>query len=41
MYSSRAFTNIEEMIWIGEEEARKQINQIKQVIDQWKELHKE
>lgn len=41
MYSSRAFTNIDELILLGEEEARKQINQIKQTIDQWKELHKE
>ena len=41
MFSSRAFTNIEEMILIGEEEARKHMNQIRNVIDQWKELHKE
>ncbi|MCQ6273981.1 patatin-like phospholipase family protein [Bacillus sp. V3B] len=41
MYSSRAFTNIDELISIGEEEARKHINQIKQTMDQWKELHKE
>jgi NTE family protein len=36
-YSSRAFTNIEEIIQIGEEEARKQIPVIKQVIAKWKE----
>lgn len=41
IYSSRAFTNIDELILIGEEEARKHINEIKQKIDQWKELHKE
>jgi NTE family protein len=41
MYSSRAFTNIDELILIGEEEARKQINQIKQTIDQWEEFHKQ
>lgn len=37
MYSSRAFTNIEEIIRIGEEETRKYIPQIKQVINDWKE----
>ncbi|WML43592.1 patatin-like phospholipase family protein [Neobacillus sp. PS3-40] len=37
MYSSRAFTNIEEIIAIGEEETRNQINKIKSVIEQWKE----
>ncbi|MEH7122977.1 patatin-like phospholipase family protein [Bacillus sp. JJ1532] len=37
MYSSRAFTNIEDIIRIGEEETRKQIKQIKEVINQWKE----
>lgn len=36
-YSSRAFTNIDEIIAIGEEEAKKQIVKIKQVIEQWKE----
>jgi NTE family protein len=41
MYSSRAFTNIDELILIGEEEARKQINQIKQTIDRWEEFHKQ
>ncbi|WNS77062.1 patatin-like phospholipase family protein [Bacillus sp. DTU_2020_1000418_1_SI_GHA_SEK_038] len=37
MYSSRAFTNIEEIIRIGEEETRKHIKEIKEVINQWKE----
>ncbi|WP_053362059.1 patatin-like phospholipase family protein [Bacillus sp. FJAT-27251] len=37
MYSSRAFTNIEEIISIGEEETRKHIAKIKQVIEHWKE----
>ncbi|MBY0120815.1 patatin-like phospholipase family protein [Bacillus sp. S/N-304-OC-R1] len=37
MYSSRAFTNIEDIIRIGEEETRKFIPQIKQVINEWKE----
>jgi NTE family protein len=37
MYSSRAFTNIKEIIAIGEEETRKQIDQIKGVIECWKE----
>jgi NTE family protein len=35
-YSSRAFTNIEEIITLGEEEAKKQIEQIKNVIEGWK-----
>ena len=37
MYSSRAFTNIEDIIRIGEEETRNNIKQIKEVINQWKE----
>ncbi|AIE59539.1 patatin-like phospholipase family protein [Bacillus methanolicus] len=37
MYSSQAFTNIDEIILIGEEEARKQIGKIKSIIDRWKE----
>jgi NTE family protein len=37
MYSSRAFTNIDEIIAIGEIEARKQIIHIKSVIESWKE----
>jgi NTE family protein len=36
IYSSRAFTNIEEIINHGEEEAKKHLNQIKNVIEQWK-----
>lgn len=36
IYSSRAFTNIEEIINLGEEEAIKHITQIKTVIEQWK-----
>ncbi|MDE3838406.1 esterase [Bacillus methanolicus] len=36
-YSSRSFTNIDEIISIGEEEARKQIGKIKSVIERWKE----
>ena len=36
MYSSRAFTNIEEIIKIGEEETRKHIQHIKQLINEWK-----
>ena len=37
IYSSRAFTNIEEIINHGEEEAKKHLTQIKTVIEQWKE----
>ena len=37
IYSSRAFTNIEEIINHGEEEAKKHLMQIKTVIEQWKE----
>lgn len=37
MYSSRAFTNIKEIIEIGENEARKEIDNIKRVIECWKE----
>ncbi|WP_026566352.1 patatin-like phospholipase family protein [Bacillus sp. UNC41MFS5] len=36
IYSSRAFTNIEEIINIGEAEAKKHLTQIKTVIEQWK-----
>ncbi|MFC4183095.1 patatin-like phospholipase family protein [Saccharococcus thermophilus] len=36
-YSSRAFTDIEEIIAIGEEEARKDIAKIRQAIEKWKE----
>jgi NTE family protein len=37
MYSSRAFTNIDDIIANGEKETVKQIGKIKQVIEQWKE----
>lgn len=37
MYSSRAFTNIEEIIMIGEEETRKHIDQIKEFMNTWEE----
>ncbi|MFL6558368.1 MAG: patatin-like phospholipase family protein, partial [Bacillus sp. (in: firmicutes)] len=36
IYSSKAFTNIEEIIIRGEEETKKHLNQIKTVIEQWK-----
>jgi NTE family protein len=36
IYSSRAFTNIEEIINHGEEETKKHLNQIRTVIEQWK-----
>lgn len=36
LYSSRAFTNIEEIIKIGEEETKKYIPAIKQSIEEWK-----
>ncbi|WHY68603.1 patatin-like phospholipase family protein [Neobacillus sp. SuZ13] len=36
IYSSRAFTNIEEIINLGEAEAKKHLTQIKTVIEQWK-----
>jgi NTE family protein len=35
-YSSRAFKNIKEIIEIGENEARKHINEIKELIESWK-----
>ena len=38
-YSSRAFTQIDEIIAIGEEETRKELPRIKQAIEQWKERH--
>lgn len=40
-YSSKAFTNIEDIISIGEEEAKKHVNNIKNMIDQWKGTHSE
>ncbi|TCJ06097.1 patatin-like phospholipase family protein [Cytobacillus praedii] len=36
MYSSRAFTNIDEIILIGEQETRKQVSSIKKLIKEWK-----
>ncbi|MBP3040261.1 patatin-like phospholipase family protein [Bacillaceae bacterium Marseille-Q3522] len=39
MFSARAFTNIEEIIARGEEEARKHIMKIKQLIVQWEETN--
>jgi len=36
-YSSRAFTDVEDIIARGEEEARRQIRAIRQAIEQWKE----
>ncbi|WP_075981035.1 patatin-like phospholipase family protein [Bacillus massilinigeriensis] len=36
-YSSRAFTNIDEIIKMGEEETRKHIPKIKQLLEQWEE----
>ena len=36
IYSSRAFTNIEEIIKMGEEETKKHLQQIKAEIEQWK-----
>lgn len=38
-YSSRAFTNIDEIIAIGEEETKKHIETIKGMIEEWKEQH--
>ncbi|MCZ0754207.1 patatin-like phospholipase family protein [Anoxybacillus sp. J5B_2022] len=38
-YSSRAFTHTEEIIKIGEEEARKQMSTIHYAIQKWKESH--
>ncbi|MBD1379907.1 patatin-like phospholipase family protein [Metabacillus arenae] len=38
-YSSRAFTNIEEIIELGEKEAKLHIDKIKQLISNWKENH--
>lgn len=36
-FSSRAFTNIEEIIAVGEEEAKRHIHKIHKLIEQWKE----
>lgn len=40
-YSSRAFTNIEEIILKGEEETRNQLAKIKDLIENWKETQPE
>lgn len=37
MFNSRAFTNIEEIVSIGEEEAAKHIPRIKELLSNWKE----
>ena len=37
MFNSKAFTNIEEIIAIGEEEAKKHVNKIKKCMEEWKE----
>jgi NTE family protein len=37
MYSSRAFTNTEDIIQIGKEETIKHLKQIETVIENWKE----
>lgn len=39
LYSSRAFTNIDEIIKIGETEAEKHVEEIKERIASWKEQH--
>lgn len=38
-YSSRSFTNIKEIIEIGELEAKQHIPKIKDLIEKWKENH--
>ena len=38
-FSSRAFTHIEDIIRVGEEEAEKHIQKIYSLIEQWKEKH--
>ena len=38
-FSSRAFTNIEDIIRVGEVEAEKHISNIYLLIEQWKEKH--
>ena len=40
-YSSRSFTNIDEIIMIGEEEAQKHISHILKTIEQWRESHQD
>lgn len=39
MFSSRAFTNITDIIKIGEEEAEKQIDKVHDLLRNWKESH--
>ncbi len=39
-YSSRAFTNIDDIIRLGEESAKEMLPQIKSVIEDWKEQNK-
>ncbi|HWO74814.1 MAG TPA: patatin-like phospholipase family protein [Bacillus sp. (in: firmicutes)] len=39
MYSGRAFTNIEEIINIGEEAARQQLPNLMELIDRWRKRH--
>lgn len=41
MFNSRAFTNIDEIIAMGEEEAKKHIDKIKNCIEHWKESQSE
>lgn len=41
MFNSKAFTNIEEIIAIGEEEAKKHIDNIRKCIEHWKEFQTE
>nr|WP_295971527.1 patatin-like phospholipase family protein [uncultured Bacillus sp.] len=38
-YSSRSYTNIDEIILIGEEEAQQHISQIYEMMEKWKESH--
>lgn len=40
-FSSKAYTNIEDIISIGEDAARKEVRKIKEMIDQWKGTHSE
>jgi NTE family protein len=41
VYSSKSFTNIEEIIQLGEEEGRNQLSNIRTVIENWKEPARE
>lgn len=38
-FSSRAFTNLMEIIYIGEEETKKQLPKIEELLKRWKESH--